>query len=587
METGVVERRGLWLVLALVLVLRILFFNQAIQGDDPTYLAEAQHALIDPLHPSNTQYPFQGVMVDLRGHPHPPLNAWVLAALIAIRGRVEEIPFHATYTAFSLLAAWAMWSLARRFSPEPLWAALLFVAVPAFVVNGGSLEADLPFLAFWMAAIACFASGRLALSAAAMALAAMTAYQAIFLTPILAVYVWLYHGKDRGRWALILVPPATFAVWQIFTRWTTGAMPAEVLSGYYATLHTASAALRSSAALFIHFWFILCPPLAAGALVLAWRRRHDRDTRFLAAWIAIFFAAAMAIFFAGSARYLLPIAAPLALLASRLPRRWLAIGFAAQMALALGLALANYEVWDGYRRFAGSLRETVHSRRVWTDGELGMRYYFENEGALRLLRAQRLRPGDVVVSSALTHSLDLTSPVAMLAAAEIRPSIPLRIIGLETDSGYSTIQKGIWPFGISGGVVDRLRALQIMERHPALEYLLTNAPEAASQIVSGIDPDHWMGKTAEVVLKSSDSAKPLRVEFYISDQAPARHVTLRLDGREVASQQYPGPGPQVIESEPVRPAGAVATVEIEVDRTFRAPGDQRDLGVVVTAAGFR
>ena len=47
------------------------------------------------------------------------------------------------------------------------------------------------------------------------------------------------------------------------------------------------------------------------------------------------------------------------------------------------------------------------------------------------------------------------------------------------------------------------------------------------------------------------------------------------------------PGPQVLQSEPVRPAGAVATVEIEVDRTYRAPGDLRDLGVVVTAAGFR
>jgi hypothetical protein len=43
----------------------------------------------------------------------------------------------------------------------------------------------------------------------------------------------------------------------------------------------------------------------------------------------------------------------------------------------------------------------------------------------------------------------------------------------------------------------------------------------------------------------------------------------------------------VLQSEPVRPAGAVATVEIEVDRTYRAPGDLRDLGVVVTAAGFR
>ena len=81
-----------------------------------------------------------------------------------------------------------MWSLARRFSPHPLWAALLFVAVPAFVVNGNSLETDLPFLAFWMAAVALFETTPL-LSALCLALAALTAYQAVLLTPILAVYV--------------------------------------------------------------------------------------------------------------------------------------------------------------------------------------------------------------------------------------------------------------------------------------------------------------------------------------------------------------------------------------------------------------
>ena len=71
-------------------------------------------------------------------------------------GDVKEIPFHAAYIVFSLIAVWAMWSLACRFSERPLWATLLFIAVPAFVVNGGSLEADLPFLAFWMASIALF-----------------------------------------------------------------------------------------------------------------------------------------------------------------------------------------------------------------------------------------------------------------------------------------------------------------------------------------------------------------------------------------------------------------------------------------------
>src|SRR5216683_4709225 len=168
------------LIVALVLLLRLPFLNQAIQGDDPYYLYGAEHAQIDPLHPNHARYIFQGDLVDMRGHPHPPLNAWILATPLAVLGDVREGPFHFAYILWSLIAALSMWSLARRFCDRPLLATLLFMAVPAFVVNGNSLESDFPFLAFWMAAIALFVgavkegSGRkLALAAGASVLAAL------------------------------------------------------------------------------------------------------------------------------------------------------------------------------------------------------------------------------------------------------------------------------------------------------------------------------------------------------------------------------------------------------------------------------
>ena len=65
----------------------------------------------------------------MRGHPHPPLNAWILAGLLAMFGDVYEVPFHAAYIVFSLIAAIGMWSLARRFTDWPLGATLLFLAV--------------------------------------------------------------------------------------------------------------------------------------------------------------------------------------------------------------------------------------------------------------------------------------------------------------------------------------------------------------------------------------------------------------------------------------------------------------------------
>jgi len=143
-------RRDLLLVLLAVLALRLPFLNQAIQGDDLFYLYGAEHAQIDPLHPTHAAYAFQGRLVSMQGHPHPPLNAWFLGALLAIFRDVREIPFHAAYILFSCIAALSALSLAHRFSPHPLLATLLFLATPVFIVNGNSLEADVPFLALWL-----------------------------------------------------------------------------------------------------------------------------------------------------------------------------------------------------------------------------------------------------------------------------------------------------------------------------------------------------------------------------------------------------------------------------------------------------
>src|SRR6202021_3964148 len=78
--------------------------------------------------------------------------------------------------------------------------------------------------------------------------------------------------------------------------------------------------------------------IGVGAGILIWCARHWRD--FLAQWVLIFFAGALVIFFAGSARYLLPLAAPIAILATQRARPLLikislACGFALSIALAI------------------------------------------------------------------------------------------------------------------------------------------------------------------------------------------------------------------------------------------------------------
>jgi hypothetical protein len=532
---------------------------------------------------------------------------------------------------FSLIAALAMFSLARRFCERPFAATLLFIAVPAFVVNGNSLEADLPFLAFWMASVALFVKAvedhsitALAGSAIAGGVAGLTAYQAVLLTPILAVYLFQRRRKWLVAWPVILAAPIAIGAWQIFEWYTRGALPAAVLTGYMRSysFKKSSNTLRSAVALVVHSGWIVSPLLVlaaflnrkdkwrwiaaavamlaavfydpnplfwvsvgCGVLVLTWLVAEAGHGDFLGLWAAIFFIGALLIFFAGSARYLLPIAAPVAILAARKAEpRWLTIGFALQMVLSLALALANYQHWDGYRQFAKSLASEASQHRVWVDAEWGLRYYLESEGALPLSRDQAIQPGDTIVSSALAHAVTVNAPVAQVSAADIIPSVPLRLISLSHRSAYSSAAGGLLPFEISTGPVDRVRADTVIDRKPVLSYLDPKDPQAPAHVLSGLFPDGWSGDRASVLL--IPRASSVEVVMNIPPQAAARHVQLLVDGEVVGEDTFGGPGSYKL-SAPYTPSSAAATVTVVVDKTFNAPGDRRNLGVVITGLGFR
>jgi predicted membrane-bound mannosyltransferase len=289
------SRWQLPVLVVLVVLLRLAVLHQPIQGDDPYYLYGAEHAQIDPLHPTHAQYIFQGDMVDMRGHPHGPLDSWILGACLAMFGHVNEVPFHSVYILFSLIAVMAMWSLAGRFSDQPFWATLLFIAVPAFVVNGNSFEADLPFLAFWLAAIALFVRATdserpllLLLSAMAAALAALDAYQAILLVPILAVYLFEKRRRWIGAWAALAAAPLAIAAFQLFERSTSGALPAAMFTGYMKTygLQDLVNKFHSGAALTAHAAWIVSPIIAIAAFM---RKRIPLIVAIVAALAAAFY----------------------------------------------------------------------------------------------------------------------------------------------------------------------------------------------------------------------------------------------------------------------------------------------------------
>jgi hypothetical protein len=596
------RRTDLLIILAAVLLLRLPFLNEAVQGDDSLFLAPATHALIDPLHPNHTHYifTFVGQDIDFRAFPHPLINQWTLAALIAIFGGVKETPFHAAYILFSLLAAFSMYSLARRFSPRPLWATLLFLAVPAFVVNGGSFEADVPHVAFFLAGIAAFIADRIAISVVFLALAALTAVQAVVATPILLVYLWLNKRPSAAAIAAAFSPVAALGAWEIFERLSSGVFPFMATAGYVQQQGWDKIAkkLLNAGGLTIHLWFLIFPLLFAAGLYAAWPKiigkPRDRDKAFLAAWILIYFAAACVLFFSGSARYLLPVAAPVAIIGSCARRSWVIAGFALQLAISLGLAVANYQQWGAYREFSRSLAAETGGRRVWVNSDWGLRHYLEDQGARVPLGHQTIPAGDVVVWSELAFPVPVAhsgSLAASLLQQDVRPSMPFRLIALDSRSGYSSIDKGFLPFGIGAGLVDRIHADVYKEAKPTLSDLPMNAPEAEGQIVSGIfdleaGKQRWTSGTAAVMLVTPSTPQPLHADFYLPDNAPARRVTLLLDGSPVYSETLPGPGVYRLVSPPQKAAGATSMVALQLDKTFSAPGDSRQLGVVLIDLGW-
>ena len=598
--------RGWLAIAALLALIRLPFLWTPVQGDDPYYLFGAERALIDPLHPSHARYLFQGREVDMRGHPHPPGNAWYLGAVLALAGDVSELPFHAAYLPWSVLAAAAAYALARRFTSRPVWAALLFLATPAFVINGNSLESDMPFVACWLAGFALFVkavdTGRaawLAGAAAALAASAMIAYQALAAVPILLFYQWQRRRGWLAAWGAALIPAFTIGAYQAFERLSGGALPARVLSGYFTQygLQSVMNKLSNAAMLTIHLAWVIFPALP----LLAWRKgapvRQQRDRTFLWVWIGGFFAFALIVFFAGSMRYLLPVVLPVAILVTEKLRekpRWLAAGFTAQLALSLALCTANYDHWAGYRDFVAAMQPQMKGRRVWVNGELGLRYYAETEGAMPLAVGQAVRPGDLVLTSALAFSTKFTTGggvLAPLAERKIQPRLPLRLIGLEAHSGYSAVAMGFLPFGVTSAPADIVRAELVLERKPVEMFLPMNAPDAGQHIVSGVysledNAWRWTAGRAVFLLKSPAAALPLRASLRVYEQSPASRVKLQMDGETLLDTAVK-PGPVELVTLPVKPAGESATVTLTVDRTFTAAGDQRELGVILTSVGFR
>lgn len=246
--------RDALVVIALVLALTLPFLDKPVHVDD-VYFLEVAAGILD--HPWR---PFDGAAgledVDYRvfaasgrcpetfsSMSHPPLVPYVLAAAAALSGGFVEPRLHAALLPFTLLAALACLSLARRFTRRPLAATLALVATPAFVLSAHSLMTDVPALALSLAGLALFVHGidagrrrQVLLAGFLVGLALVTRYSAALTLVVLVAYA---VARRRFRPALMVLPgvAVVFGAWCWQNLATHGELHVLASSRHYAAFY--------------------------------------------------------------------------------------------------------------------------------------------------------------------------------------------------------------------------------------------------------------------------------------------------------------------------------------------------------------
>jgi hypothetical protein len=488
--------RQLLLLAVFTLLVHVPFLNQPVQGDEVNYLDIAQQVFRQPLTPLNFSYVFQGHMVDAAGHPHPPVNAYLLALIWLLRGHFSVVFFHACYLLFALAISFAAYALAARFTVQPLWAALLVAASPLVEVNTNTLAGpEAPALAFLLIGAAAFFWRRFGIAGIALTLAAGTELQALALPPILLLeYAIRRERPPRAALLALAAPYLGMAAWQALQWSLAGRLPGTVLLTFVEGPAVGRLGVKGASALVLlqhlgilvtlvpltlkRLWgaalgvvaaalvpgypwwerglLLIFVTLGINAVVWLWQARRLNPV--LAGWCLFYFAFAAAAFFAGASRYLLPLVAPaviLFVLQFQNRPRWLALALGFNLFLGLNLSFAAYE----FSRVYADVPPPA-GRTFLVNGEWGFRYYMLQHGGRMLEESSVPTPGEWIVSSELSlganyDSLAETTSVP-LRTLDLPVRTPLRLIDRHAHSGFSAVSSGLLSFSFSQRPLDRI-----------------------------------------------------------------------------------------------------------------------------------
>jgi hypothetical protein len=279
-----------------------------------------------------------------------------------------------------------------------------------------------------------------------------------------------------------------------------------------------------------------------GIQTLRWLWARRSSAPLPAWWCLAYFGFALAAFFAGSARYLLPLAVPLAILVVReldtKPGR-LAAALAINVALGLALSHADYEF---ARAYAGL--EPPPGASFLVNGEWGFRYQMTRAGGRMIEPASVPAPGEWIVASDLCLGAGYDSTAEAVAvrfkSVQLWMRTPLRLVDRYARSGYSSSGFGLLPFSFSGRPLDRITY------YKTSPYLFLDAPWLVTQ---------FSGRLVYLPRRGATIRLPL-------DPAAARlHFALFARGSGPLTFTITGPSGEVLYQRSVEAGGQLWVVE--------------------------
>lgn len=213
-----------WLAL-LVLAVLAPFLHKAFHIDDPLFIWMAQQIDRQPLNPYGfavnwSSYP-RPMWEEMQ---NPPLCSYYISVLLPFFG-TSEVALHAAFLVWPVLAVTGVYQLARRLCDAPFTVALLTLCTPVFLISATNVMCDVMLLAlfvwaieFWLFGFATNKIWPFLLATMLASLALLTKYFGVALVPLLFGYSLFRDRGFRWRTTLLLIPVAIAAGYELLTK---------------------------------------------------------------------------------------------------------------------------------------------------------------------------------------------------------------------------------------------------------------------------------------------------------------------------------------------------------------------------------